>query len=158
MSFWRIDVTPLAVSPSPGRPVVGHCAARPTDSADMDNTTDRETRAGGPGGKRPDGRAMRVRRAGRRGASRAGDHSGDLPSGVRRSSRSSGLARGSEEQLLSHCEGRLARFKHLRVLEFRTSLPRTATGKMSRHRVREAYLAAPATQKRSRPRLLRGAH
>jgi long-chain acyl-CoA synthetase len=43
-------------------------------------------------------------------------------------------------ELLEHCSARLARFKHPKVLELRADLPRTATGKMSRYRVREAYL------------------
>ncbi|MEV0200936.1 AMP-binding protein [Nonomuraea sp. NPDC050691] len=43
--------------------------------------------------------------------------------------------------LLEHCAPRLARFKHPRVIEYRDSLPRTPTGKLSRSRVREAYLA-----------------
>ena len=43
--------------------------------------------------------------------------------------------------ILAHCDGRLARFKHPRTLEFRAMLPRTATGKLSRARVREEYLA-----------------
>ncbi|MEU9840602.1 hypothetical protein AB0C69_15410 [Actinomadura sp. NPDC048032] len=43
-------------------------------------------------------------------------------------------------ELLAHCEPRLARLKHPRRLEFRDSLPRTPSGKLSRRRVREAYL------------------
>ncbi|MGE5289505.1 MAG: AMP-binding protein [Micromonosporaceae bacterium] len=43
-------------------------------------------------------------------------------------------------ELLRHCAGRLARFKHPRTLEFRATLPRTPTGKLSRARVREEYL------------------
>ncbi len=42
--------------------------------------------------------------------------------------------------ILGHCEGRLARFKHPRTLEFTALLPRTPTGKLSRARVREEYL------------------
>jgi len=42
--------------------------------------------------------------------------------------------------LRAHCEPRLARLKHPRHIEFRASLPRTPSGKLSRHRVREAYL------------------
>ncbi len=43
--------------------------------------------------------------------------------------------------ILAHCDGRLARFKHPRTLEFRAMLPRTPTGKLSRARVRGEYLA-----------------
>ncbi|WP_336207851.1 AMP-binding protein [Nonomuraea sp. LPB2021202275-12-8] len=44
-------------------------------------------------------------------------------------------------ELLRHCEPRLARLKHPRVIEYRESLPRTPTGKLSRRYVREAYLS-----------------
>ncbi|WP_433337154.1 AMP-binding protein [Spirillospora sp. CA-294931] len=44
------------------------------------------------------------------------------------------------DEILAHCESRLARLKHPRELEFRTSLPRTPAGKLSRGRVRDAYL------------------
>ncbi|MEV0665739.1 AMP-binding protein [Actinomadura luteofluorescens] len=43
-------------------------------------------------------------------------------------------------ELLAHCGPRLAKLKHPRRLEFRESLPRTPSGKLSRSRVREAYL------------------
>ncbi|WP_405146343.1 AMP-binding protein [Sphaerisporangium sp. NBC_01403] len=43
-------------------------------------------------------------------------------------------------ELLAHCEPRIARFKHPRVIEYRDELPRTPTGKLSRHRLREDYL------------------
>jgi len=43
-------------------------------------------------------------------------------------------------ELLAHCEPRLAKLKHPRRLEFRESLPRTPSGKLSRRRVREDYL------------------
>ena len=51
---------------------------------------------------------------------------------------------GSDElaaAIFAYCEGRLARFKHPRTLEFRALLPRTPTGKLSRGRLREDYLA-----------------
>ncbi|MFD9940008.1 AMP-binding protein [Nonomuraea sp. NPDC059023] len=44
--------------------------------------------------------------------------------------------------LLAHCEPRLARLKHPRLIEYRTSLPRTPTGKLSRSDVRKEYLSA----------------
>ncbi|MFD1931768.1 AMP-binding protein [Nonomuraea mangrovi] len=45
-------------------------------------------------------------------------------------------------ELLRHCEPRLARLKHPRVVEYRARLPRTPTGKLSRRDVREAYLSS----------------
>ncbi|TDC47241.1 acyl-CoA synthetase [Actinomadura sp. KC345] len=42
--------------------------------------------------------------------------------------------------LLAHCEPRLSKLKHPRRIEFRESLPRTPSGKLSRRRVREDYL------------------
>ncbi|MFI0371850.1 AMP-binding protein [Actinomadura sp. 1N219] len=47
---------------------------------------------------------------------------------------------GLAAALLAHCEPRLARPKHPRRVEFRASLPRTPSGKLSRRRVRDAYL------------------
>ncbi|MEU0486124.1 AMP-binding protein [Streptosporangium sp. NPDC006013] len=50
--------------------------------------------------------------------------------------------RPSVEELLAHLGPRIARFKHPRVIEFRDELPRTPTGKLSRSKVREEYLAS----------------
>ncbi|MEU4571765.1 AMP-binding protein [Nonomuraea sp. ATR24] len=53
-------------------------------------------------------------------------------------------ATGDDEltaELLRHCGPRLARLKHPRAIEYRESLPRTPTGKLSRRNVREAYLS-----------------
>ncbi|MEV4751268.1 AMP-binding protein [Streptosporangium sp. NPDC049248] len=50
--------------------------------------------------------------------------------------------RPSPEELLEHLGPRIARFKHPRVVEFRDELPRTPTGKLSRSKVREEYLAS----------------
>ncbi|MGP3935718.1 AMP-binding protein [Nonomuraea sp. KM88] len=54
-----------------------------------------------------------------------------------------GVSGGAEltADLLRHCEPRLARMKHPRMIEYRESLPRTPTGKLSRRDVREAYLS-----------------
>ncbi|YCK42151.1 AMP-binding protein [Actinomadura sp. ATCC 39365] len=54
-----------------------------------------------------------------------------------------GVTGGAEltAELLRHCAPRLARMKHPRVIEYRESLPRTPTGKLSRRDVREAYLS-----------------
>ncbi|SDH32020.1 AMP-binding protein [Nonomuraea jiangxiensis] len=43
--------------------------------------------------------------------------------------------------LLEHCEARIARFKHPKVVEYRDRLPRTPTGKLSRSKVRQDYLS-----------------
>ncbi|TDB88492.1 acyl-CoA synthetase [Actinomadura sp. KC216] len=47
---------------------------------------------------------------------------------------------GLAAALLAHCEPRLAKPKHPRRVEFRASLPRTPSGKLSRLRVRDDYL------------------
>ncbi|WP_327087292.1 AMP-binding protein [Nonomuraea sp. NBC_01738] len=54
-----------------------------------------------------------------------------------------GATPGAElsEELLEHCEPRLARLKHPRLIEYRTTLPRTPTGKLSRSSVRKEYLS-----------------
>jgi long-chain acyl-CoA synthetase len=51
---------------------------------------------------------------------------------------------GLAAELLAHCAPRLARIKHPRRVEFRESLPRTPSGKLSRRSVREAYLREQA--------------
>ncbi|MEU8141734.1 AMP-binding protein [Nonomuraea sp. NPDC048901] len=43
-------------------------------------------------------------------------------------------------ELLRHCEPRIARFKHPKVIQYRDALPRTPTGKLSRSKVRQEYL------------------
>ncbi|MEV6155864.1 AMP-binding protein [Nonomuraea sp. NPDC052129] len=43
-------------------------------------------------------------------------------------------------ELLRHCEPRIARFKHPKVIQYRDALPRTPTGKLSRSKVRREYL------------------
>ncbi|NUR91723.1 MAG: acyl-CoA synthetase, partial [Nonomuraea sp.] len=45
-------------------------------------------------------------------------------------------------ELLAHCVPRIARFKHPKAVEYRDQLPRTPTGKLSRSKVREDYLAS----------------
>jgi long-chain acyl-CoA synthetase len=44
-------------------------------------------------------------------------------------------------ELLEHCGPRIARFKQPKVVEYRSTLPRTPTGKLSRSKVRADYLA-----------------
>jgi long-chain acyl-CoA synthetase len=43
-------------------------------------------------------------------------------------------------ELLVHCEGRLAAYKRPRRFEFRSELPRTATGKLLRRNLRDEYV------------------
>ncbi|MEU7828585.1 AMP-binding protein [Nonomuraea sp. NPDC049129] len=43
-------------------------------------------------------------------------------------------------ELLRHCEPRIARFKHPKVIQYRDALPRTPTGKLSRSKIRQEYL------------------
>ncbi|MBV8951568.1 MAG: AMP-binding protein [Actinobacteria bacterium] len=45
----------------------------------------------------------------------------------------------TEEELLEHCRGRLAHFKCPTSIEFRSELPRTATGKLQKFRLRSEY-------------------
>ncbi|MFC4112268.1 AMP-binding protein [Nonomuraea zeae] len=44
-------------------------------------------------------------------------------------------------ELLEHCAPRIAKFKHPKVVEYRQTLPRTPTGKLSRSKVRADYLS-----------------
>ena len=48
-------------------------------------------------------------------------------------------ARGklSEEEIISHCEGKLAHYKVPKIIEFRGEIPRTDVGKVSRRELRE---------------------
>ena len=45
------------------------------------------------------------------------------------------------EELLEHVRGRIARYKTPRRLVFTDDLPRTPTGKLVKHRLRERYAA-----------------
>jgi acyl-CoA synthetase (AMP-forming)/AMP-acid ligase II len=47
------------------------------------------------------------------------------------------------DALVEHCRAQLAKYKCPRRVEFRASLPRTDAGKLSKHRLREEYAAAP---------------
>ncbi|GAA4873302.1 AMP-binding protein [Actinomycetospora straminea] len=46
-----------------------------------------------------------------------------------------------EEDVISHCKQRLAGFKAPTTVEFRESIPRTATGKVQKYKLREPYWA-----------------
>ena len=47
----------------------------------------------------------------------------------------------SAEDLITHCRGTLAGFKCPKRVEFVTELPRTATGKLQKFRLREPFWA-----------------
>jgi fatty-acyl-CoA synthase len=46
-----------------------------------------------------------------------------------------------EQDIVAHCKQRLARFKAPTTVEFRDAIPRTATGKVQKFRLREPYWA-----------------
>jgi fatty-acyl-CoA synthase len=46
---------------------------------------------------------------------------------------------GTAEEILAHCRRHLAGFKVPSSLEFRTDLPKTGTGKITKHELREPY-------------------
>jgi len=52
--------------------------------------------------------------------------------------------RASEAELIGHCKQRLAGYKAPTSVEFRESIPRTATGKIQKFRLREPYWAGSA--------------
>jgi len=45
----------------------------------------------------------------------------------------------SEEELIEHCRARMAHFKAPTKVEFRAELPRTATGKLQKFKLRGPY-------------------
>jgi acyl-CoA synthetase (AMP-forming)/AMP-acid ligase II len=47
----------------------------------------------------------------------------------------------TSQDLIDHCRARMAHFKCPTIVELRDSLPRTATGKLQKFRIREAYWA-----------------
>ena len=47
----------------------------------------------------------------------------------------------TEEELIKHCKGRLAGYKAPTSVEFRAEIPRTATGKVQKFKLREQYWA-----------------
>jgi acyl-CoA synthetase (AMP-forming)/AMP-acid ligase II len=47
----------------------------------------------------------------------------------------------SDRELIDFCRGRLAHYKCPTVIELRETLPRTATGKLQKFRLREPYWA-----------------
>jgi acyl-CoA synthetase (AMP-forming)/AMP-acid ligase II len=52
----------------------------------------------------------------------------------------------SESELIEHCRGRLAHFKCPQSVEFRDAIPRTATGKIQKFKLREQYWAGRERQ------------
>ena len=65
------------------------------------------------------------------------DGKADLPPESSRSMRSAGGA--TEADLIEHCRSRLSHFKCPTSVEVRDSLPRTATGKLQKFKLREPY-------------------
>jgi fatty-acyl-CoA synthase len=49
-----------------------------------------------------------------------------------------------EAELLAFLSGRIARFKVPRSIDFVAELPRTATGKLQKHKIRESHVAEVA--------------
>lgn len=58
-------------------------------------------------------------------------------------------ARAAEEEMIRHCKASLADYKCPRKIVFWDSLPKTATGKVQKGRLRDAYLAGPSQEKKS---------
>ena len=52
----------------------------------------------------------------------------------------------TETEVIDHCRERLAHFKCPTSVEFRTELPRTATGKLQKFRLRSEYWAGRERQ------------
>jgi long-chain acyl-CoA synthetase len=52
-----------------------------------------------------------------------------------------------EAELIAHCQGRLARFKCPRTVDFRAELPRTETGKLYKRLLRDEYRQAGAPER-----------
>ncbi|MCW2601111.1 MAG: AMP-dependent synthetase and ligase [Frankiales bacterium] len=52
----------------------------------------------------------------------------------------------AEAELIAHCKGRLAGYKAPTSVEFRTEIPRTATGKIQKFKLREQYWAGRERQ------------
>jgi acyl-CoA synthetase (AMP-forming)/AMP-acid ligase II len=50
------------------------------------------------------------------------------------------------EEIVAHCRGRIAGFKLPRRVEFRDAIPRTATGKIQKLKLREAFWAGSERQ------------
>jgi fatty-acyl-CoA synthase len=50
------------------------------------------------------------------------------------------------EEIVAHCRGRVAGFKIPKRVEFREAIPRTATGKIQKFKLREAFWPAEDRQ------------
>jgi acyl-CoA synthetase (AMP-forming)/AMP-acid ligase II len=48
-------------------------------------------------------------------------------------------AEATEDEMIAHCKERLARYKAPTSVEFRDSIPRTATGKVQKFKLRQPY-------------------
>ena len=52
----------------------------------------------------------------------------------------------SEEEIIGHFDGVLARYKHPRAVQFFETLPRNAMGKVLKFELREQFASAAATE------------
>ena len=52
----------------------------------------------------------------------------------------------SEADIVAHCRGKIAGYKIPKKVEFRGAIPRTATGKIQKFKLREAYWSATERQ------------
>jgi acyl-CoA synthetase (AMP-forming)/AMP-acid ligase II len=55
-------------------------------------------------------------------------------------------AQVSEEEIIAHCRGKIAGYKIPKSVEFRDAIPRTATGKIQKFKLREQYWSASDRQ------------
>jgi acyl-CoA synthetase (AMP-forming)/AMP-acid ligase II len=53
-------------------------------------------------------------------------------------------AQATEAEIIAHCKSRIARYKAPTSVEFRDAIPRTATGKVQKFKLREAYWSGSA--------------
>jgi acyl-CoA synthetase (AMP-forming)/AMP-acid ligase II len=52
----------------------------------------------------------------------------------------------TEEEIVAHCRGRIAGYKIPKRVEFRDAIPRTATGKIQKFKLREQFWSASDRQ------------
>ena len=55
-------------------------------------------------------------------------------------------AEATEAELIAHCKGRLAGYKAPTSVEFREAIPRTATGKIQKFKLRQDYWQGQSRQ------------
>jgi acyl-CoA synthetase (AMP-forming)/AMP-acid ligase II len=52
----------------------------------------------------------------------------------------------TEQEIIDHCRGRIAHYKCPKKVEFRDAIPRTATGKIQKFKLREAFWSTSERQ------------